>query len=472
MRCLGVQLDSKWLFHEHISKKCTTVKKLTFSLSRYCSQTWGLSSSIIRRLWVSCFEPIITYCSSIWYSSTEKQWCFKQLESVQRLVAIKIIKSFRTVSYEASVTLANIRPIRYSVEKSTICYVMKKQKYFHSNFLTSTAVKNTLARYNIQMIQLDYKTKSKRNEYLRFPIKVIIQDKNEAVVHGKSEINDCIVIFTDGSRSDNGVGCASVFYYNDQIFNVIKCKLDDSNSIFQAEVFAVYLSLLYIYLSNTISKSVIIMSDSVSMLHSLHNTQRRTKLIDHLLCIYDKLIEMNYNIEFHWSPGHSDIPGNELADKYAKISVTSNIHKNYLPPPLSMIKQKLILSQKLLWENHWNFSDKGRITKLFCRNIQNIPNDVTSCHEITQIITGHCRLNFYLQSIGVADSSICRCGDDIENIPHFIYYCTRYTEERSDLIEVCNKMKVKWPPRPNIIVENKTLLKHFIIFLKKTGRLA
>ena len=58
---------------------------------------------MLRRIWYGIIEPILLYACPCWISSVDKTWIKKELQSVQSLMAIRMIKGFKTISFEAAV---------------------------------------------------------------------------------------------------------------------------------------------------------------------------------------------------------------------------------------------------------------------------------------------------------------------------------------------------------------------------------
>ena len=56
-------------------------------------------------------------------------------------------------------------------------------------------------------------------------------------------------------------------------------------------------------------------------------------------------------------------------------------------------------------------------------------------HKITQVLTGHCKLNFFLNSIGKTLDPTCSCRKGIETVNHYLLKCENEEINRSDTIK-------------------------------------
>ncbi|GBO05511.1 hypothetical protein AVEN_143510-1 [Araneus ventricosus] len=59
-----------------------------------------------------------------------------------------------------------------------------------------------------------------------------------------------------------------------------------------------------------------------------------------------------------WVKAHARIPGNELADQYAKIATTDGQELN-IPAPYTYVKRKIKNYNLDSWQRHWEDSGKG-----------------------------------------------------------------------------------------------------------------
>ena len=473
IKSLGVILDSKLNFHEHVSTQCSKVKRIVFALNHYCSLKWGMNRNVIQQIWSSYAEQILLYAVPVWEKALTNKQCQRELESVQRLVAIKSIKAFRTVSYEAAMTLSKSKPILHRAH-------MRVLKYFiqHNAYCTAS-VYDLAEEYNINLKEYTspIPVKDLQNPALIKAIDITIKDKDTAVSDHIYNDKSYTRIFTDGSRDNVGTGAAAIIYLrdSDNYETPLLTRLRLANSIFQAEAWAIFSSLLEIYtkyLHDEAYKLLRIFSDSQSTLIALKNATQTSRLILSIKHLHHLLTDNGFSIEFFWSPGHCKIPGNETADYFAKLATTQNIPILNLPLPTSHLIQQMKETQNLSWINRWNNSDNGSITKLFIRDLKFISPNLTSSHETTQIITGHCRLNFFLQTRGLTKSSICKCGDDIETIHHFIFDCKNYERLRYKLRYYSFVLGIAWPPQLNLLIENPVLCVQFLVYIKNTKRLS
>ena len=149
---------------------------------------------------------------------------------------------------------------------------------------------------------------------------VFIQIYNEI----KNEHSFCTPIYTDGSKDGDRVGCSTMI--NNTSF---KQRLLSNASIFTAEVTAINLALDVIDESD--DDHFIIISDSLSVLLSLHNMKLDNPLILKLLEKLHHLSCAHKTIYLCWIPSHIGIRGNEAADMAAKESLNLDITATQAP---------------------------------------------------------------------------------------------------------------------------------------------
>jgi hypothetical protein len=163
-------------------------------------------------------------------------------------------------------------------------------------------------------------------------------------------------------------------------------------------------------------------------------------------------IHSNMEMKIRWSPGHSDIPGNEAADKAARRAAEGNttamrhlprLLQDSLPHSKSAARQTDRRNVKEMAIAAWKRSTRfARIDYLvpglprqnYFTAIAKLSRKHTSI--ITQLVTGHIPLAKHLHRINKADSPICPCcHEHEETVSHFILHCPSHRTARATLFE-------------------------------------
>lgn len=127
-----------------------------------------------------------------------------------------------------------------------------------------------------------------------------------------SDYGDYIKLYTDGSKSDDGVGYG-VFSQNIKI----STKISNLETIFSAEAKGIIQAIGLCNLEIG-KKKFLILSDSLSVIKSVSNRFNRSSLVQ---LIRRELVSSEHVIELCWVPSHRNIVGNDEADSLAKKSL-------------------------------------------------------------------------------------------------------------------------------------------------------
>ena len=133
--------------------------------------------------------------------------------------------------------------------------------------------------------------------------------------------------FTDGSKTEEGVAPAAVS--TKRIKKPFTRRLPDDSSIYTAELRAILLALKHVYYSK--GKSFLILSDSLSSLHSILNLKYDHPVLVQILELYTEMTRDGREIVFIWVPSHVGIRGNLGADSAAKDALDGDISVELIP---------------------------------------------------------------------------------------------------------------------------------------------
>ena len=109
-RYLGVTLDNKLFFWDHISRVSNRTMERVASLSRLMANVNG-PSPCKRRLLMSTTHSIMLYGAEVWAEALQKRKYKKVLARVQRRGALRIASAYNTVSEQAVLVIAGVIPI-------------------------------------------------------------------------------------------------------------------------------------------------------------------------------------------------------------------------------------------------------------------------------------------------------------------------------------------------------------------------
>ena len=108
---LGVVLDQRLTFKEHITGRINRGKKLLFALNSIISKEWGLSGNAIKTIYKAIIVPSVFWAVTVWSRCLEFKVYINKLLALQRLAAIKITKCLSTTATDSLLVLAGLPPI-------------------------------------------------------------------------------------------------------------------------------------------------------------------------------------------------------------------------------------------------------------------------------------------------------------------------------------------------------------------------
>jgi ribonuclease HI len=215
-------------------------------------------------------------------------------------------------------------------------------------------------------------------------IPLLSQERNNLVIYGKSY------------KSTAGIAIGVVCFSASTIIHTFQETLSTNTTEDKAELSALLAAVKYAVSSKNSYAKCAILCSSISAL----NNCTKNPEISEPAAYCRKLCYDNQNYIHHYLVRGTE--GTSLAREEAKSCLQLNSKPiNHRPCSLGLIKETIKTKLGKMWAHKWLHSSTCTRTKEFFPR----PTDATYLknsyihHELTEVLTGHCRLNHHLQKI-------------------------------------------------------------------------
>ncbi|XP_067122866.1 uncharacterized protein [Centruroides vittatus] len=216
-----------------------------------------------------------------------------------------------------------------------------------------------------------------------------------------------LIIFTDGSRSDLGVGCGFVSYKDGQETAFRQFKLGEHCTTFQAELLAINRAIKWTDEQHR-NKCINIITDSASAMTLLQGRSLHPLAVN----THEIANGSTNRYSINWTRAHQGTQGNERADAIAKqASTNSALPIEYSKISLKIVKNILWKEMGASWQSEWE--DNNSTTNNFIPNLKDFHSydSYSPNHNLTQFLTNHGRFFSYLDRFKNTTSPNCTiCG--------------------------------------------------------------
>ncbi|GFX49475.1 transposable element Tcb2 transposase [Trichonephila clavipes] len=111
IKYLGIIVDSKMQWKEHISYVSSKSEKMLLGLLRIASNIFGVMIYVLQLIYKQGIVPLISYAWRAWGYSLSKKINSRLIRRTQRRFLLRVIKGYKTISYEAVYAISGIPPI-------------------------------------------------------------------------------------------------------------------------------------------------------------------------------------------------------------------------------------------------------------------------------------------------------------------------------------------------------------------------
>jgi hypothetical protein len=122
LKYLGIYFDCRLTFDKHIRCIADNSSKLIHMLGRSAKLQWGLGHKSLKTIHEGALIPITTYGAPVWHEAVVKQRNLSVLQKVQRMINIKMAKTYRTISFDVSFMMTGVPPIGIVIEEKARLY--------------------------------------------------------------------------------------------------------------------------------------------------------------------------------------------------------------------------------------------------------------------------------------------------------------------------------------------------------------
>jgi ribonuclease HI/exonuclease III len=476
-KILGVHLDEQLRMRCHVEKATRKAMAQATALS----SLRGLRPQAMRQLYLSTVASKLDYAAPVWFQIARGGATHRSINTVQRIGSRAIIGAFKTTATAIIESEAGLLPAAYRLQSRVMQHVINLHTleedhpwwavYRHvqrHDRRFKSPMKRLLQYFEpilqgedgaeMETIKTFIQPPTIQSNVLHF---VIREDRDMAAIEAEQATP---AIFTDGSGRNGVIGLGvtwrdgelwpmdtyqhlnSIIREDEWIkgWQTISTKAD--NNAYVAELTAILkaFEILNSQPAQRRPRKITILSDCQTAILSIRKPRHQSGqyLIKKIWRIARHLYEEGLRITLQWTPAHEGVIGNEMAHKCAQKATKEGSQPvgRRIPRLKSKALQK---GRQLVHEQMTNSFDNMRFGK-FTRELDRalpgthmttVYNQLTISEAkiLAQLRTNHSGLNSYLGQIGVEESTTCACGTSEETIPHFLFYCRNWVQERAAL---------------------------------------
>ncbi|XP_074028321.1 uncharacterized protein [Leptinotarsa decemlineata] len=443
--------DQKLNWNEHITYLKMTCQSGLNIMKTIASRSWGTDTNILMLIYRSLIRSKLNYGSLVYNSA--KNGTLKKLDTTQNCALRIALGAFHTNPVESLYCESREPPLSIRRKHLSLTYAAAVQSnpdnpVFH-NFIAQT-FRNTFAkRKRVAIPFYERLNRFLSNLLLNRPeifntsnipnpppwtfpsIKIekgLVQFEKHSSIHATfqqllQQFEDCIQIYTDASKSKEGVGAAFT-----STASKLSFKLPAESTVFSGELYAIWKALEYAEKSD--HSKFLVITYSLSTLEAITKLNPEHPIILHIKHKLHSIIEKRKHIHFMWVPSHVGIAGNERADQLAKDAITNlltDIEKRIAHPDMKLFYKQILTN---VWQQQWNGSNsKLSAIKPLVLPWKSLPKTRKLQVIQSRLRLGHTRLTheYILNDNNPPTCEVCVCAISVK---HILSDCASYNNER------------------------------------------
>ncbi|GBM15023.1 hypothetical protein AVEN_113157-1 [Araneus ventricosus] len=373
-------------WNTHLKAQSTRATHLYHNLLKIAGKSWGVPLIHRRTLYKTVTERVLAHGAVAWCLEPTVRIA-RKLSTIQRPFLLAISGAYRTTSTAALHVILGIPPLHLQLQREARGIAL-----FRLRLPLSTNVSDIDPS---EIVEKATGWSTHPSEHLS-PTQISLDNGGN--------INTGLRIYTDGSKTERGVGAAFCVLTDVNITHRWSTRLSLRNTVFQAEILALLKAVEHAVSLPT--QQLTILVDNQASINSAANPKSHNSIARKIF----KLLHSHPHIRVSWIKAHAGYIGNEEADRLAKEAAeTENFPETPLELPKSFIKT--FLRQKMLatWQMAWDDGDTGRLIHNIIPKVSLHPINWTR-NEVL-FFTGHGPFPSFLNRFNLAETSFCSCGE-------------------------------------------------------------
>ena len=517
---LGIQIDAQLRWKEQAQRATANATKWILQYRRLTRPSTGVGSKLMRQLYLAVALPKITYGLDVWYTPPSKPagytkntgsvGALRNLEKTQRLATTAITGTMRSAPTDLLDAHAGLLPMELALQKAchrSMLRILTLPQSHPLHRIIKRAKRHPPEKHLgpldeliriFKLRNINFETIDPARQYLAGamvlkPNTDIAPTRDISIAFERNDNAD-FKAFSDGSGQEEGIGASAILYKRGFVRPVKEIQaylgLKTKHNTYEAEATGALLAIWIIRNTiETIGKSVSLYIDNQAIIMALTGNGHSSG--QHLIrALKTEANGLPCHITFRWISSHSEVKGNEAADKLAKAASQGrssrredlpHILRSSLPVSVSAAKQEFQARLNRKWVRMWSDSPrKVRFSRIdpefpfnkFRKMLFKLTRSQASL--IMQLRTGHFPLNFYLFRIGKTDTDKCtKCLENpvvnaqvTETINHYLFDCPAYHLARQALIAKIGRNQLSLSK----IMKNTDRMKALATFINRSGR--
>ncbi|XP_053214826.1 uncharacterized protein LOC128398044 [Panonychus citri] len=423
MKILGVTVDNKLRWITHIHKASEKANNIMNIIQTLANKDKGTSKNLTSLIYNMVYLPTITYGCEIWYKASQQKNAQRILNKSQQRILQLMTGAYKSTKLTDLQILTQKLPLTKEIHAKAYKHIAQRGG--------ETPILNPKDREIEQKIYPFTKLAPWETPLTRIQLPTLNNPNGPAL--STLNTNEELIIFTDGSKMEQGTGAAFAASTQGMITYEKKLHLSQFTTIFIAEMIAIDQALNWVIRTNPDNKIIRIMSDSASSIQAIEERKSKNGLSQDIKSKINKIQERGQEIIFTWTRGHNDNPGNEYVDMLAKEATSKKTKPIHEEIPLSTIKHKAKTWLKQQWQGLYGESSKA-MQNIF-KDKQKMANIQTKDINkyLLWLMTNHGPTYSFLHKIKIKESPDCECGETQTGI-HILTTCPIFNNIRATLL--------------------------------------